>query len=130
MIEMNPDNVKQFNELLWLGVPKKNRESIRGMVSTRYIDPSHVVFIEFRHGDSDAFVHFSGEDEFMFKKPDWDRSGETSTKIATDYLKKIVDNITAEHVKVSVSDRLPIQLEWTDGEDSFKAMIAPWIENE
>ena len=127
---MNPNNVKQFNELLWLGVPKKDRDSIRGMVSTRYIDPSHIIFVELRHGDSDAFVQLSGEAEMMIKKPNWDRSDESVTMIATDYLKKVVDNITADHVTIKVKDRYPLTLEWKDGEDSLQVLIAQRVENE
>lgn len=126
---MNPENVKQFNELLWLNVPKKDRDSIRGMESTRYVDPTHVVFVELRHGDSDAFVQFSGDSECQIKKPSWDRSDETVTTIGTDYLKKVIANITADHVTIKVKDNYPITLEWTDGEDSFQVLIAHRVEN-
>lgn len=41
-----------------------------------------------------------------------------------------VDNIRAPDVKITVTDDFPIILEWKDGEDHWKVLIAPRIENE
>lgn len=127
---MNPDNVKQFNNLLWHGVPKKNRDSIRGMTSTRYVDPHNVMFVELRRGDSDVFAQFYGDKDESIKKPGWSKDREQSVIIDIGYLKTVIDNVTADSVMLKVTDDLPLTLQWLDGEDSLEVMIAPQIRNE
>ena len=46
------------------------------------------------------------------------------------YLREILDNVNAQDILIKVCDDFPIILEWKDGEDEWKAMIAPRIEPE
>lgn len=134
---MNPKNMKQYQELLWFGVKKDKRTSVRGERSTRYIDPEHVVFLEMTTPPWDLestevmqYDTYIGDSEGVFKVPDLSSGYEQTVHISTSYLKKIVDNITSQDVILMVSDNYPLLLAWKDGEDSWRAMIAPRIENE
>ena len=134
---MNPDNMKEYNELLWLMVKKNKRTSVRGQRSTRYIDPGHVCFIQLTTPPWDLestevmqYESYCGDDERIFKVPDLNCPEAQTMHCPTDYLKKIVDNIRSSDVKITVSDAFPIKLEWKDGEDEWCAVIAPRIENE
>ena len=134
---MNPDNMKQYNELLWLGVKKSKRDSVRGQRSTRYIDPSHVVFLELRTPPWDLestevmqYESFSGEEERLFKVPELKTDYAQSVHVPVEYLRKIVDNINSRDVLITVCDDYPISLLWRDGDDEWFAMIAPRIESE
>ena len=129
--------MKEYNELLWLGVPKKKRDSVRGQRSTRYLDPSHVVFMELRIPPWDLestevmqYESYVGEDERLFKVPQLQTDYAQSVHVPVEYLKKIVDNINAQGVLITVVDNYPLSLVWRDGEDDWFVAIAPRIENE
>ena len=132
---MNPDNMKEYNELLWLGVPKKKRDSVRGQRSTRYIDPSHVVFIQLTTPPWDLestevmqYESYRGEVEGAFKVPELRSDYAQRVHVPVEFLRRIVDNITSEDVLITVSDDFPISLVWKDGDDEWNALIAPRIE--
>ena len=134
---MNPDNMKEYNELLWLGVKKNKRDSVRGQRSTRYLDPSHVVFIQLTTPPWDAestevmtYEEYSGEDERSFRVPQLETEYAQSVHVSVEYLRRIVDNITSQDVLITVIDDYPISLSWRDGEDDWSAMIAPRIESD
>ena len=134
---MNPKNMKQYQELLWLMVKKNDRDSVRGERSTRYVDPACVCMIQLTTPPWDLestevmqYEEYRGEHEAHVKIPKWDAPEEQTMHCPVEYLRKIVDNIRAEDVKITVSNDYPIILEWKDGEDEWKAMIAPRIENE
>lgn len=129
---MNPDNMKEYNELLWLGVKKNKRDSVRGQRSTRYVDPAHVCMVELTSPSEEVedYICYSGEDEIAVKMPTWENAMEQTMHCPVEYLKRIVDNIRSEDVKITVGTDYPIKLEWRDGEDSWKVLIAPRIENE
>ena len=72
---MNPDNMKEYNNLLWLGVKKKDRDSVRGSECTVYLDPTHVCILQLtvppQQGEGDrVYTHFRGEEEGDVRIPD------------------------------------------------------------
>ena len=101
---MNPDNMKQYNELLWLGISKKDRDGVRGQTSTRYNDPAHVCAIELTvpPWDLDStevmpYVTYVGEYESPTTRfPRLDCEDAQSVLMPTDYLRRIFDNIKSE----------------------------------
>jgi hypothetical protein len=135
---MNPENMKQYNELLWLGVPKKDRDSVRGQTSTRYIDPAHVCAIELTVPPWDLestevmpYVTYVGDDEnHTARFPRLDCDDAQSVLMPTDYLRKILDNIKAEEVSITVAQDFPMTLHWRDGPDEWRAIIAPRVRTE
>ena len=139
---MNPKNMKQYQNLLWLGVPAKKRDSVRGDDSAIYIDPGHVAAMRLTCSPKSLeetevmpYRYFSGceEVEHPIRLPRIPTDGGDtvgSAQFSVDYLRKIIDNITADTVRVTVEDDGPIFLEWTSGHDEWTAMIAPRIDIE
>lgn len=134
---MNPDNMKKYNELLWLMVKKNKRTSVRGERSSQYIDPSHVCFVEVTTPPWDlestevmTYRQYVGDDECNFKVPIWPPHEEQTMHCPVEYLRKIVDNIRSADVEITVSDDYPIRLQWKDGPDTWRVLIAPRIESE
>lgn len=134
---MNPKNMKQYNNLLWLGVPKNKQDSVRGERSTQYIDPGHIVFIQLTTPpwdlESTEVMHYD------IYEGDHERSRITPVPQSRDYkcvhipvkqLREILENVTAEDIEIMVDDDYPIYLHWKDGDDDWQALIAPRIENE
>lgn len=133
---MNPKNMKQYQELLWLMVKKDKRDSVRGERSTRYVDPAQVCMVQLttppwslESTEVMQYESYSGEHEDVVRIPEWKSPEEQTMHCPVEYLRKIVDNIRAPDVKITVSDDFPIVLEWKDGEDQWKVLIAPRIEN-
>ena len=134
---MNLNNVKQYNELLWLGVAKKDRGYVRGQVSTRYIDPAHVCAIELTTppGDLEStevmqYETYVGAYDTTIKFPELIIDDRQSVLVTTDYLRKIIDNIKAEEVSITVAQDYPIQIDWKDNADKWKAIIAPRVRSD
>lgn len=132
---MNPSNMKQYNELLWLGVPKSKRTDVRGMTHTRYVDPGHVCYVELlRAVDPEEpfrFSQYCGEkEEYEVRRPETDTGMMQSVIIPVDYLRRIIDNVTSDNVALHVTTNFPLRMTWQDKEDTWTAWIAPLIENE
>lgn len=136
---MNPKNMKRYQNLLWLGVPAKKRDSVRGVRSTRYLDKYHVAMLELttppwslESTEVMPYESFIDDKEGGLGKIfTFDSSNDEKSMICpVKYLKQIVDNIGSDSVRITVDDDFPILLEWKDGEDSWKALIAPRTENE
>lgn len=136
---MNPKNMKQYQNLLWLGVPARKRDSVRGNESTVYIEPNHVAAMRLtcppkslEETEVMPYIYFDGCDESNRIRLPSVKSGDTvgSAQYSVDYLKRIIDNITADTVRLTVEDDGPIFLEWTSEHDEWIAMIAPRIDNE
>ena len=130
---MNTSNMKQYNELLWLGVKKSKRDSVRGSKSTMYCDPAHVCMIQLCTPDCldiTKFDSYIGDSEAVFKVPDLYTHEQQTVVLPTEYLRRILDNVTSDSIRLKVSDDMPIELQWCVGEDSWWAVIAPRIENE
>ena len=133
---MNPKNMKQYNNLLWLGVPKNKQDSVRGERSTQYIDPAHICFIQLTTPPWDLestevmqYESYEGDHEHRITPIPLSRNYH-SVHVSTKYLRDILDNVTADTIEIMVDDDYPIYLHWTDEHDDWKALIAPRIENE
>lgn len=132
---MNPKNMKQYNNLLWLGVPKAKQDSVRGERSTQYITPDHVAFIQLTTPPWDLestevmqYESYEGDHEHRITPVPLSNFYH-SVHIPVKHLRDILDNVTAEDIEIMVDDDYPIYLHWTDGHDDWKALIAPRIEN-
>lgn len=136
---MNPNNMKRYQNLLWLGVPAKKRDSVRGERSTRYIDYNRVAMLELttppwclESTEVMQYETYVSDIKSPVKMPTifGPSTDERSMICPVSYLKQIVDNIGSDSVRITIDNDYPIMLEWKDGEDSWKAIIAPRIETE
>lgn len=130
---MNPKNMKQYNELLWLNVPKAKRTDIRGNESTVFVDQAHICMVQLTVPSEEPteYKHYEGEHEgALLRMPTIDTGVASSAYYPVAYLKKIIDNITSDSVRVTVQDDAPIVLEWLSDNDLWKVMVAPRIPNE
>ena len=128
--------MKQYNNLLWLGVPKNKQDSVRGERSTQYITPDYVVFIQLTTPPCDLestevmqYESYMGDHERRITPLPLSQYYH-SVHISVKHLRDILDNVTAETVEIMVDDDYPIYLHWKDGDDDWQALIAPRIENE
>lgn len=126
---MNPKDAKKYTNLLYLGVPEKERDQIRGMASTEYLDPKHIVFIRLEV-DGTENKTFIGNEAQPLRAPKINYCDPAKVWIPTDYLRKIVDNITADSVLLTADTDYPLTLQWSTGSDRWTAMIAHRIEPE
>ena len=128
--------MKQYQELLWLGVPKNDRKDVRGSESTRYVDPAHIYMAEVTCPPKDfesyqlmTYKMFSGDsDIYNVKLPDLSKYDYCHACFTVRYL-KILDNIPSEEVWIGLYESMPITLEWKTENDNWKVMLAPRIEN-
>ena len=133
---MNPKNMKRYNNLLWLGVPKNKQDSVRGERCTLYIDPGYIVFIQLtippwsldKSIECSHYESYCGDHGQKIKPVPLSQYYH-AVHIPTKYLRDILDNVTAEDIEIMVDDDYPLYLHWKDGDDDWQALIAPRIES-